>query len=62
MGGATDAIVGTCKGGPDFQVQGSCSNLKRRKKKNEQRLVTDDAESQEPCAKKIHATSNGHQS
>ena len=31
--GFTTAIVGSCKGGPDFQVQGSCSNLKSRKKR-----------------------------
>jgi len=49
MMGATDAIVGGCKGGPDFQVQGACSNLKRRKKKNEQCLVTNDAKSQKSC-------------
>ena len=30
--GYTGAIVGSCKGGPDFQVQGACSDLKPRKK------------------------------
>jgi hypothetical protein len=30
--GYTTAIVGSCKGGPDFQVQGACSDLKPRKK------------------------------
>lgn len=33
MTGYTSAIVGSCKGGPDFQVQGACSDLKRKKKK-----------------------------
>jgi len=59
MTGFTTAIVGSCKGGPDFQVQGACSDLKRRKKKNEQSLVADDAKSQEPCTKKVHGAGNG---
>lgn len=47
--GYTSAIVGSCKGGPDFQVQGACSDLKPRKKKNikenEQLLDTINAKS-----------------
>ncbi len=30
--GFTSAIVGSCKGGPDFQVQGACSDVKPKKK------------------------------
>lgn len=29
----TYAIVGSCKGGPDYQVWGACSDLKDRPKK-----------------------------
>jgi len=32
MTGYTGAIVGSCKGGPDFQVQGACSDLKKKRK------------------------------
>jgi hypothetical protein len=59
MTGYTGAIVGSCKGGPDFQVQGACTDLKRRKKKNEQCLVTNDAKSQESCTKKVHDSGHG---
>lgn len=41
MGGATDAIVGSCASTADYQVQGACSDLKARKpkrKKNEQSI------------------------
>lgn len=41
MGGATDAIVGSCAPTADYQVQGACSDLKARKpkrKKNEQSI------------------------
>lgn len=41
MGGATDAIVGSCAPTADYQVQGACSDLKTRKpkrKKNEQSI------------------------
>ncbi len=31
--GYTTAIVGSCKGGPDFQVQGACTDLKKKKSK-----------------------------
>lgn len=27
-----EAIVSSCKGGPDFQVMGACSDLKKKKK------------------------------
>jgi hypothetical protein len=30
--GSTGAIVGSCKGGPDYQVMGACSDLKKKKK------------------------------